>query len=55
MTDDEVKSTKDLIDSDKVKAILDENKDLVENKIHARGIPIEIYDGGVHNGLYKAE
>jgi hypothetical protein len=55
MTDQEVKSTKDLIDSDKVKAILDENKDLVENKIHARGIPIEIYDGGVHNGLYKAE
>ena len=55
MTDDEVKSTKTLLDSDKVKSILDENKDLVENKIHARGIPIEIYDGGVHNGLYKAE
>ena len=31
-----------------------EIKILVEEKIKAKGIPVEIYDGKKHNGLYKA-
>ena len=30
-----------------------EIKDLVENKIKAKGIPVEIYDNKKHNGLFK--
>ena len=38
---------------DEVKDVLNKNKDVVNNKIHAKSIPTLIYDGGKHNGLYK--
>lgn len=38
-----------------VTQIMAEVKDMVENKIHAKGIPTAIYDGKKHSGLYKAE
>lgn len=38
-----------------VTRIMAEVKDMVENKIHAKGIPTSIYDGKKHSGLYKAE
>ncbi len=40
---------------DDVKRIMQEVKDMVENRIHAKGIPTLIYDGRKHSGLYKAD
>ena len=34
---------------------MNENRNIVENELHANGIPTMIYDGGRHTGLYKAE
>lgn len=39
--------------SDEVKQLMQQVKDMVENKIHAKGIPTLIYNGRKHNGLYK--
>lgn len=41
--------------SDEVAKIMSEVKDMVENKIHAKGIPTLIYNDKKHNGLYKAD
>lgn len=43
-----------LVDSDTVTQIMQEVSDMVENRIHAKGIPTLLYDGKKHNGLYKA-
>lgn len=40
--------------SDEVTTIMSEVKNMVDNRIHAKGIPTAIYDGKKHNGLYKA-
>lgn len=40
---------------EKVDAIIAEVKDIVENRIHAKGIPTLIYNGKKHSGLYEAE
>ena len=39
--------------SEQVSKILESVRDVVENKVHAKGIPTLIYDGKKHNGLYK--
>lgn len=39
--------------SDEVTEIMVNVKTMVEDKIHAKGIPTLIYDGKKHNGLYK--
>lgn len=44
-----------LVDSDTVTQIMQEVSDMVENRIHAKGIPTLLYDGKKHNGLYKAD
>lgn len=41
--------------SEEVIKIMGQAKDMVENQIHAKGIPTLIYDGKKHNGLYKAD
>ncbi len=41
--------------SEEVVQIMQEVKTMVEDKIHAKGIPTLIYDGKKHNGLYKAD
>lgn len=41
--------------STQVDEIMAQIKDMVENRIHAKGIPTLIYDGKKHNGLYRAE
>lgn len=41
--------------SDEVTKIMSEVKNMVDNQIHAKGIPTSIYDGKKHNGLYKAD
>lgn len=43
-----------LTNSEQVDKIMTEIKTMVEDKIHAKGIPTLIYDGKKHNGLYKA-
>lgn len=45
----------ELAHSDAVDQIMTEVKNMVENRIHAKGIPTMLYDGKKHNGLYKAE
>lgn len=52
-TDEEIQKIKDSLDSEEVKSTLAKNKDVVDNKIHAKAIPTLIYDGGKHSGLYK--
>ena len=42
-----------LVDSEQVDKIMSDIKTMVEDKIHAKGIPTLIYDGKKHNGLYK--
>lgn len=44
----------ELAHSEEVDQIMANVKDMVENKIHAKGIPTLLYDGKKHNGLYKA-
>lgn len=41
--------------SEEVTEILLKIKEMVEDKIHAKGIPTLIYDGKKHHGLYKAK
>lgn len=43
-----------LANSDAITEIMNDVSDMVENHIHAKGIPTLIYDGKKHNGLYKA-
>ena len=45
----------ELAHSDAVDQIMAEVKNMVENQIHAKGIPTMLYDGKKHNGLYKAK
>lgn len=52
-TDADVKEIEKLVESDEVKAALEKNKDVINNKIHAKSIPTLIYDGRKHAGLYK--
>lgn len=43
-----------LANSDAITEIMNDVSDMVENHIHAKGIPTLIYDGKKHDGLYKA-
>lgn len=51
----EIKQIIEAANSEKVTQIMAEVKDMVENKIHAKGIPTAIYDGKKHSGLYQAK
>lgn len=44
----------ELSDSDEIKSQIAKNKDIVENQIHAKGIPTMIYDNAKHTGRYEA-
>lgn len=46
-------TVKNTIYSDRVTEIMNKNKAIVENEIHAKGIPTMLYDGVKHTGLYK--
>ena len=49
----QIKQITELGHSDQVSEILAQVQIMVEDKIHAKGIPTMIYDGKKHNGLYK--
>ncbi len=51
--DADLKKIIKLSSSDEVQGILSQVKDVVENRIHVKGIPTLIYDDKKHNGLYK--
>ncbi len=51
----EITEIMQLAQSDIVTEIMNQVKNMVENKIHAKGIPTLLYDGKKHNGLYKAD
>lgn len=42
-----------LVESESVTELMEQVKIVVEDKIHAKGIPTLIYDGRKHNGLYR--
>ncbi len=44
---------KDLVNSEEVKEILENVRDVVENQVKVKGIPTMLYDGKKHYGLYK--
>ncbi len=50
-----IKEFAELANGQEVTDIMQAVKTMVENKIHAKGIPTLIYDGKKHNGLYKAD
>ena len=52
-SDDDIKKIEELVESEEVSKKLEQNRDVVDNKIHAKSIPTLIYDGKKHNGLYK--
>ena len=51
----EIANLKDIAASDTVTDVMLAVKNMVDNQIHAKGIPTAIYDGKKHNGLYKAD
>lgn len=54
-TKSEIKELATFANSTTVTDYLATVKDLVENHIHAKGIPTLIYDGRKHNGLYRLD
>lgn len=52
-TEAEISSLAELVHSESVDEQMAKIKDIVENQIHAKGIPTSLYDGKKHNGLYK--
>lgn len=50
----DIKQISETANSDEVTEIMQKIKDVVENKIHAKGIPTLIYNKERHSGLYKA-
>ncbi len=53
MKSDQIKEVVKSADSEQVTKILDSVKNMVEGKVHAKGIPTLIYDGKKHNGIYR--
>lgn len=51
----EITKITEVAHGEKVTEIMAHVKDMVENKIHAKGIPTLIYDDKKHNGLYEAK
>ncbi len=43
------------VDQPEIQDKMSVNRNIVENELHAKGIPTMIFDGGRHTGLYKAE
>ncbi|MDR3298071.1 MAG: hypothetical protein LBT19_01730 [Candidatus Nomurabacteria bacterium] len=54
-SEDEIVKIREIAESDAVTDKIAKNKDIVENNIHAKGIPTMIYDNKKHTGRYEAE
>lgn len=55
LSDENLKEVITTAHSDQVTDILNQIRDIVENTVHAKGIPTLIYDDKKHNGLFKIE
>ena len=53
-SENEIKKIAQTAASDEVTIIMEQVKAMVEDQIHAKGIPTLIYGGKKHNGLYRA-
>ncbi len=51
----EIKKLVEAAHGERVQEIMRQVQDMVENRIHAKGIPTLIYDGKKHNGLFKVD
>ena len=54
-TDMELTTINGLKNSDEITDQMKKNRNIIENDIHAKGIPTMLYDGGRHTGLYKSQ
>lgn len=52
-TDEEVDKFEKSLNSDEVSKRLENNRNVVDNELKAKLIPTSIYDGKIHEGLYK--
>lgn len=55
VTDMELKTINGLKNSDEITAAMQTNRNIVENDIHAKGIPTMLYDSGRHTGLFESQ
>ena len=53
LNEDEIAQVQKLSSSQKIQQKIDHNNDLVQNKLHAKGIPTLLYDGKKHTGIFK--
>ncbi|MCL2173979.1 hypothetical protein FWH58_01610 [Candidatus Saccharibacteria bacterium] len=52
-SDEELAEILKLVDSDQIKKIIDQNRDIVDHQIKTKKIPTIIYDGRRHDGLFE--
>ena len=55
MSDKEIDEVRKIVDYSEITDKMNQNRDIVENQLHAKGIPTLIYDGKRHTGLWKSE
>ncbi|MBQ2672795.1 hypothetical protein IJG01_02395 [Candidatus Saccharibacteria bacterium] len=48
-----IQEIREISELDEITTKMNENRDIVENQIHVKGIPTMIYDGKKHTGLFK--
>ena len=53
--DGAIEEVRKIADYPEIEEKMESNQDIVENQIHAKGIPTMIFDGKKHTGLWKAE
>ena len=49
----EVAAVREIVAFPEIEDKMSENRDIIENEIHVRGIPTMIYDGAKHTGLWQ--
>lgn len=55
MSDKEINEVRKIVEYPETTDKMNQNKDIVENQLHARGIPTLIYNGKRHTGIWKNE
>ncbi len=55
MSEKEIREIRKTVDYPEITDKMNQNKDIIENQLHAKGIPTLIYDGKRHTGIWKNE
>lgn len=50
-----IEEVRKIVDYPEIADKIQQNREIVENELHAKGIPTTIYDGKKHTGLWKTE